>query len=241
MRTYETQLALNNISVPVLLQEQNRFLKKLNAAKAAYSMVTEAMSAREKQWDEYRKTLATNWECEFPELVKVEGEPYFSFTTLDEAVNVFEANIKKILDFSSLYLLYANLNIKAHSKWLRQVVAEAPENCDLIVIRSNYTPSVDAVRNFNLQVSAHQSTVIEAYGYCPVWIAFRPDEKVRTQNWCMVKSNSTVEYIVAKDWSFVSLHKVPYTLHKRVWDFLFFVLIFTQFGNILICGLKQET
>lgn len=199
MRTYETQLALNNISVPVLLQEQNRFLKKLNAAKAAYSMVTEAMSAREKQWDEYRKTLTANWECEFPELVKVEGEPYFSFTTLDEAVNVFEANIKKILDFSSLYLLYANLNIKAHSKWLRQVVAEAPENCDLIVIRSNYTPSVDAVRNFNLQVSAHQSTVIEAYGYCPVWIAFRPNEKVRTQNWCMVKSNSTVEYIVAKD------------------------------------------
>lgn len=199
MRTYETQLALNNISGPVLLQEQNRFLKKLNAAKAAYSMVTEAMSAREKQWDEYRKTLTANWECEFPELVKVEGEPYFSFTTLDEAVNVFEANIKKILDFSSLYLLYANLNIKAHSKWLRQVVAEAPENCDLIVIRSNYTPSVDAVRNFNLQVSAHQPTVIEAYGYCPVWIAFRPDEKVRTQNWCMVKSNSTVEYIVAKD------------------------------------------
>lgn len=196
MRTYETQLALNNISVPVLLQEQNRFLKKLNAAKAAYSMVTEAMSAREKQWDEYRETLTTNWECEFPELVKVEGEPYFSFTTLDEAVNVFEANIKKILDFSSLYLLYANLNIKAHSKWLRQVVAEAPENCDLIVIRSNYTPSVDAVRNFNLQVSAHQSTVIEAYGYCPVWIAFRPDEKVRTQNWCMVKSNSHVEYLV---------------------------------------------
>lgn len=196
MRTYETQLALNNISVPVLLQEQNRFLKKLNAAKAAYSMVTEAMSAREKQWDEYRKTLTANWECEFPELVKVEGEPCFSFTTLDEAVNVFEANIKKILDFSSLYLLYANLNIKAHSKWLRQVVAEAPENCDLIVIRSNYTPSVDAVRNFNLQVSAHQSTVIEAYGYCPVWIAFRPDEKVRTQNWCMVKSNSHVEYLV---------------------------------------------
>ena len=196
MRTYETQLALNNISVPVLLQEQNRFLKKLNAAKAAYSMVTEAMSAREKQWDEYRKTLTANWECEFPELVKVEGEPYFSFTTLDEAVNVFEANIKKILDFSSLYMLYANLNIKAHSKWLRQVVAEAPENCDLIVIRSNYTPSVDAVRNFNLQVSAHQSTVIEAYGYCPVWIAFRPDEKVRTQNWCMVKSNSHVEYLV---------------------------------------------
>ena len=196
MRTYETQLALNNISVPVLLQEQNRFLKKLNAAKAAYSMVTEAMSAREKQWDEYRKTLATNWECEFPELVKVEGEPYFSFTTLDEAVNVFEADIKKILDFSSLYLLYANLNIKAHSKWLRQVVAEAPENCDLIVIRNNYTPSVDAVRNFNLQVSAHQPTVIEAYGYCPVWIAFRPDEKVRTQNWRMVKSNSHVEYLV---------------------------------------------
>lgn len=196
MRTYETQLALNNISVPVLSQEQNRFLKKLNVAKAAYSMVTEAMSAREKQWDEYRKALTANWECEFPELVKVEGEPYFSFTTLDEAVNVFEADIKKILDFSSLYLLYANLNIKAHSKWLRQVVAEAPENCDLIVIRSNYTPSVDAVCNFNLQVSEHQPTVIEAYGYCPVWIAFRPNEKVRTQNWCMVKSNSHVEYLV---------------------------------------------
>ena len=126
----------------------------------------------------------------------MEAEPYFSFTTLDEAVNVFEADIKKILDFSSLYLIYANLNIKAHSKWLRQVVAEAPENCDLIVIRSNYTPSVDVVRNFNLQVSAHQPTVIEAYGYCPVWIAFRPDEKVRTQNWCMVKSNSHVEYLV---------------------------------------------
>lgn len=199
MRTFETQLALNNIRVPILPQEQNSFLKKVNAAKAAYSMVTEAMSTREKRWNEYRKTLATNWECEFPELSKVEAEPYFSFTTLDEAVNVFEADIKKILDFSSLYLLYANLNIKAHSKWLRQVVAEAPENCDLIVIRSNYTPSVDAVRNFNLQVSAHQPTVIEAYGYCPVWIAFRPDEKVRTQNWCMVKSNSTVEYIVAKD------------------------------------------
>lgn len=196
MRTFETQLALNNIRVPILPQEQNSFLKKVNAAKAAYSMVTEAMSTREKRWNEYRKTLATNWECEFPELVKVEAEPYFSFTTLDEAVNVFEADIKKILDFSSLYLIYANLNIKAHSKWLRQVVAEAPENCDLIVIRSNYTPSVDVVRNFNLQVSAHQPTVIEAYGYCPVWIAFRPDEKVRTQNWCMVKSNSHVEYLV---------------------------------------------
>lgn len=196
MRTFETQLALNNIRVPILPQEQNSFLKKVNAAKAAYSMVTEAMSTREKRWNEYRKTLATNWECEFPELAKVEAEPYFSFTTLDEAVNVFEADIKKILDFSSLYLIYANLNIKAHSKWLRQVVAEAPENCDLIVIRSNYTPSVDAVRNFNLQVSAHQPTVIEAYGYCPVWIAFRPDEKVRTQNWCMVKSNSHVEYLV---------------------------------------------
>ena len=161
MRTFETQMALNNISVPVLSREQNRFLKKLNAAKAAYFMVAKAMSAREKQWDEYRKTLTTNWECEFPELAKVEPEPYFSFTNLD--------------------------------------VAEAPENCDLIVIRSNYTPSVDAVRNFNLQVSAHQPTVIEAYGYCPVWIAFRPGEKIRTQNWCMVKSNSTVEYIVAND------------------------------------------
>lgn len=146
----------------------------------------------------------------------------FSFTNLDEAVNVFETSVKKILDFSTLYLLYANINVKAHTKWLRQVVAEAPENCDLIVIRSNYTPSVDAVRNFNLQVSAHQPTVIEAYGYCPVWIAFRPDEKIRTQNWCMVKSNSTVEYIVAKDWAFLNPHKVPYTSHKRVWDFLFF-------------------
>ena len=56
MRTFETQLALNNISVPILSQEQNRFLKKLNAAKAAYFMVAKAMSAREKQWDEYRKT-----------------------------------------------------------------------------------------------------------------------------------------------------------------------------------------
>lgn len=199
MRSFETLLAINNISVPVLLQEQNRFLKKLNVAKAAYCMVAKAMSAREKQWDEYRKTLATNWEYEFPELAKVETEPYFSFTNLDEAVNVFETSVKKILDFSSLYLLYANLNVKAHTKWLRQVVAEAPENCDLIVIRSNYTPSVDAVRNFNLQVSVHQPTVIEAYGYCPVWIAFRPGEKIRTQNWCMVKSNSTVEYRVAKD------------------------------------------
>lgn len=196
MRTFETQLALNNIRVPILPQEQNSFLKKVNAAKAAYSMVAKAMSAREKQWDEYRETLTANWECEFPELGKVEGEPYFSFTTLDEAVNVFEADVKKILDFSSLYLLYANINIKAHTKWLRQVVAEAPENCDLIVIRSNDTPSVDAVRSFNLQVSAHQPTVIEAYGYCPVWIAFRPDEKIRTQNWCMVKSNSHVEYLV---------------------------------------------
>ena len=177
MRTFETQMALNNISVPVLSREQNRFLKKLNAAKAAYCMVAKAMSARERQWDEYRKTLTTNWECEFPELAKVEPEPYFSFTNLDVAVNVFEAAVKKILDFSSLYLLYA----------------------DLIVIRSNYTPSVDAIRNFNLQVSAHQPTVIEAYGYCPVWIAFRPGEKIRTQNWCMVKSNSTVEYIVAND------------------------------------------
>ena len=163
MRTFETQLALNNISVPVLSREQNRFLKKLNAAKVAYFMVTQAMSARERQWDEYRKTLTTNWECEFPELAN------------------------------------ANINVKAHTKWLRQVVAEAPENCDLIVIRSNYTPSVDAVRNFNLQVSAHQPTVIEAYGYCPVWIAFRPGEKIRTQNWCMVKSNSTVVNIVAND------------------------------------------
>ena len=76
MRTYETQLALNNISVPVLLQEQNRFLKKLNAAKAAYCMVAKAMSARERQWDEYRKALNTNWECEFPELSKVEAESY---------------------------------------------------------------------------------------------------------------------------------------------------------------------
>ena len=199
MRTFETQLALNNISVPVLSREQNRFLKKLNAAKVAYFMVTQAMSARERQWDEYRKTLTTNWECEFPELAKVETEPYFSFTNLDEAVNVFEAAVKKILDFSNLYLLYANINVKAHTKWLRQVVAEAPENCDLIVIRSNYTPSFDAVRNFNLHVSAHQPAVIEAYGYCPVWIAFRPGEKIRTQNWCMVKSNSTVEYIVAND------------------------------------------
>ena len=232
MRTFETQLALNNISVPILSQEQNRFLKKLNAAKAAYFMVAKAMSAREKQWDEYRKTLTTNWECEFPELAKVETEPYFSFTNLDEAVNVFESSIKKILDFSSLYSHYANINVKAHTKWLRQVIAEAPENCDLIVIRNNYTPSVDAVRNFNLQVSAHQPTVIEAYGYCPVWIAFRPDEKIRTQNWCMVKSNSTVEYRVEKDWSFVSPHKVPYTLHKRVWDVLFFVIFCIDFYQI---------
>lgn len=77
MRTFETQMAINNISVPVLLQEQNRFLKKLNAAKASYFMVAKAMSAREKQWDEYRKALTTNWECEFPELAKVETEPYF--------------------------------------------------------------------------------------------------------------------------------------------------------------------
>lgn len=116
MRTFETQMALNNISVPVLSREQNRFLKKLNAAKAAYCMVAKAMSARERQWDEYRKTLTTNWECEFPELAKVEPEPYFSFTNLDVAVNVFEAAVKKILDFSSLYLLYANLNVKAHTK-----------------------------------------------------------------------------------------------------------------------------
>lgn len=47
MRTFETLLAINNISVPVLLQEQNRFLKKLNVAKAAYCMVAKAMSARE--------------------------------------------------------------------------------------------------------------------------------------------------------------------------------------------------
>ena len=196
MRTFETQLALNNIGVPVLPQEQNDFLKKVNVAKTAYSMVNEAMNSREKKWNEYRNTLSTNWEHEFPELAKVEDEPYFSFTTLDDAVNVFEAEINKILDFSSLYPLYAKLNIQAHAKWLRQVVAEAPENCDLIVIRSTYTPSVDAVRNFNLQVSAHQPSVIEAYGYCPVWIAFRPDEKIRSQNWCMVKSNSHVEYLV---------------------------------------------
>ena len=148
------------------------------------------------------------------------------------AVNVFEAAVKKILDFSSLYLLNANLNDKAHTKWLRQVVAEAPENCDLIVIRSNYTPSVDAIRNFNLQVSAHQPTVIEAYGYCPEWKAFRPGEKNRTQNWYMLKSKSTVENIVSNDWYSVSPHKFPYTLHNSVWDFLFFVIFCIDFYQI---------
>lgn len=113
MRTFETQLALNNISVPVLLQEQNRFLKKLNAAKAAYFMVTKAMSARERQWDEYRKTLTANWECEFPELAKVETEPYFSFTNLDEAVNVFEADVKKFWTFpvSTCFMLTLTLRL----------------------------------------------------------------------------------------------------------------------------------
>ena len=195
MRTFETQLALNGIGVPIFPKEQKKFLQMISAAKGAYSMVVNAMDARELAWEQYRKKLANNWGYEFSKLSVIEEEPYFSFSTLEEAVTVFEKSIDNISDFSSLYHLYAKLNIQAHSKWIRQVIAEAPENCDLIIIRSSHFPNVDDIRNFNQQVAAHKPAVIEIYGYCPIWIAFRPNEKLRTQNWCIVKNQCTVKYL----------------------------------------------
>ena len=154
------------------------------------------MASRECQWQEYRRALTKNWECSFPKFDSIEEEPNFKFSTLEEAYEVFQQALPSLLDHSSLYDCYAKLNMQAHTKWIRSVIAQAPETCDLIVIRSTYTPEKNAIRSFNLHVASHKPAFIEAYGYCPVWIAFRPDEKIHSQNWCMVKTNSTVEYLV---------------------------------------------
>ena len=188
---FETLLNENGVKMPRVFFKK-RFEERVIAVRLQYARYVEAEEERSSQYVQYSKELNEHWETE--EEIPVFEEEKFYFRSLDEFEKQLIDATKKVKD-DSAFSWYMKADKKLRKAWVAELVAQATEECKLIVIKGAYTPYDFNVQKFNQYVTEKKSAVISVMGISPIWIAFNPHEEYDTQYWCMYGSNSKVEFV----------------------------------------------
>lgn len=188
---FENLLIQNGLKRPRVFFKK-RFEERVIAVRLQYARYIEAEEERSSQYVQYSKKLNAHWETE--EEIPVFEEKKFYFRSLDEFEKQLIDATKKVKD-DSAFSWYMKVDKKLRKEWVTQLVSQATEDCNLIVIKGAYTPYDFNVQKFNQYVNEKRCAVISVMGISPIWIAFNPHEEFDTQYWCMYKSNSKVEFV----------------------------------------------
>ncbi len=194
MKKFEEILTKNNIKQP--LWGKKKFEQRWNEVRAIYEQWCKEVEELNGLIEELENDLQKRWDTDFSEFVaSLYHVPEFVFRNCKQACDMIEeeretVKVKRI----SLYNLQSDIQRKARKNWVDQLVSEAPENCNLVVIRGKYTPEELNVNAFERRIAEKKSAAI-CMMFSPIWIAFNPQEKYNTQLWIMDKNTSTVEYI----------------------------------------------
>ncbi len=189
-KRFEEIMRQNGIRFPVFFKE--RFLERWTPVAIQYKKYCIARKEEIENWEKERKEFLKNWSFELPELDK--KFPRFKFKTPEEAQQVISMEFDKLENTISRYK-EEKINTEQELKedWIQEVVALAPSDCKLIVIKGNYIP--EKYRElFEKEVKTGRSVRLY-FSWAPVWIAFRPSEPINTYYWLVKKNTSTVEYL----------------------------------------------
>lgn len=194
MKKFEELLAENNINMPRTALGKKLFEKKWGAVKAQYVMYCAEYGARESLWERYREGLQNDWGVSFPRLDELEPTPVFHFSNSDEAIDKIAEAITE-MEKSKLLSMKDRLEKEARKAWVEKLVEQAPENCELIVLKGAYTPYESNKKKFEESISRKEPASIKLSGVSPIWIAFNPREAHNTEYWLMDKATSAVQYV----------------------------------------------
>lgn len=202
MKDFYELLADNGIYVPAEPDKPNalktwlferrlkRFNKKWIPIKNVYEALEGQYIDKQKHWKLCYEELLTNWNIELPSIEVAS----FDFRTPSEAELSINAEYKRIRELNP-HAAKTEIEQNARAEWVSELIASAPANCKIIVIRSkSYKPHKENMKQFAEYVANGE----EAYIYMvlsPVWVAFYPTSKVDTRLWAITKNNSIVQYI----------------------------------------------
>lgn len=176
-------------------QEKQQELATRRYMRSMYLKFFKISETKSAEWKNFQTKGEKDWGIAIPELPKEITNPKFSFDDPDKALYQIARAIKRLqnLNFASEYLKWEN---KERSKWINEIVSKAPENCQLIVIRSNYTPYYDENKEkFEEGVENKATSAIRDWTGRAMWIAVNPKDDPTNWNLGMTSKNSTVEYI----------------------------------------------
>ncbi len=118
-----------------------------------------------------------------------------TFSSVKEAKSV----LAKELAYWGSDLVHLDIYHKAEQEvrcaWISSIVAQAPQNCSLIVIKDGTGMfSKQVLRNFNATAKAGTTAELRYLGkvYC---VAFEANVYPDIDDWAMVSAGSTVEYL----------------------------------------------
>ena len=194
IKTFEEALAFNGFKVPWTPICKLIFWRKWNAVRIAYEDFCSDYTRRVKKWEKIRTELEKEWGYSFPRLTAIEGTPTLYLRTPYDAIRSIEVMRGDFLS-EDVILFERDYIAKARERWLNEILANAPEKCDLIVIRQNtYEPEKNNKILFDTHVEHHKTASIWLWGKL-IWVAFSPTAPISAENLGMRRTSSKVEYI----------------------------------------------
>ena len=199
LKTFGELLRENNVKKPLLFKK--RFYKKWKQVENIYKRYGKVLNEKEAEWERLRLEFRIIWGEKLP--------------TLDElcpnlSIRFFRGwkDAKKQIRRSKLRLKYLDFDkmieeaeAEARIRWIEELIAKAPDNTVLIVIKENCSMAENSKKQeivFNCSV--HLGVPISACdGMHNVWwTAISPKNSYSfsdTRWWKMRKNSSTVEYV----------------------------------------------
>lgn len=191
MKNFDTVLEDNNIYQPRTAFGKKFHEKRWADVREAYERLRTCYNSRVAQWAEYQKNLEESWQRDFPVVLP---EPQLTFSTHAQALKAIHVANEKL---RNIHLMdhFSELDKAARKEWVDSLVAQAGEDCDLLVIKGSYTPYDFNKERFDNSVKEHSPSSISIMCISPIWVAFNPHKEYDTTYWSMSRSSSTVEYI----------------------------------------------
>lgn len=197
------ELAMQNgISVPNVSTDRRwfgryrkrKYEERFREVEREYRNLCARLEYRTRQWNYLCEKCKKEWGREVEKL----NEPILGFKTIEEAHEVIWKELLKINRYeNSPQMMMSEIEKRFREEWVKEVVANAPEECSLIVIKdTKYHPYENQLEEFDKKVNQREPAEIVKIFVKAYWVAFNPKEEVDISHWVMSKNSSTVEYII---------------------------------------------
>jgi hypothetical protein len=197
-KNFEELLLENQISMPRTTLGKYLFKKRWEAVKYNFDCYCSEREEQESKWEKERKWLSTTWEKDFPkfdELVPIK----FGFKTA-KAANEQISRARRHICNLILVQIRLELEYEARKEWIEKIVAQAPENCILIVVKdTSYVPHDYNALAFEKAVEEQKKpNAIICMSVSAMWVAFDPRDEYNCRYWGMKPKTSKIEYICSE-------------------------------------------